>query len=46
MKSVVGKRDRVLVQIRPDEVRLLQQIDWEIVLALKQIADDTKIKKE
>ncbi len=37
---------RVLVQIHPDESRLLQEIDWEIVLALKQIAGDTAIKKE
>jgi hypothetical protein len=42
----VNKRDRVLVQIHPDKAGLLQEIDWEIVLALKQIAGDTEIKKE
>jgi hypothetical protein len=37
---------RVLVQIHPDESRLLQEIDWDMVLTLKQIAGDTEIKKE
>jgi hypothetical protein len=36
----------VLVQIHPDEAGLLQEIDWGIVLALKQVAGDTEIKKE
>jgi hypothetical protein len=44
----VNKPDRVLVQIHPDESkpRLLQEIDWEMTLTLKQIAGDTEIKKE
>jgi len=46
VKPDVGKRDRVLVQIHPDEARLLQEIDWEMAMALKQIAGVTEIKKE
>ncbi len=46
MKPVVGKRDRMLVQIHPDEAKLLQEINWEMVLTLTQIAGDTEIKKE
>ena len=42
----MNKRDRVLVQIHPDEARLLQEINWEMVLTLKQITGDTEIKKE
>ncbi len=42
----MNKPDRVLVQIHPDESRLLQEIDWDMVLTLKQIAGDTEIKKE
>jgi hypothetical protein len=42
----VNNRDRVLVQIRPDEAKLLQEINWEMVRELKQIAGDTEIKKE
>jgi len=37
---------RVLVQIRPNKSRLVQEIAWDMVLTLKHMAGDTEIKKE